>query len=81
MATLVALVLLLFAISISIGHVWLNPLDTLWSGAGSISAADHLILTEIRLPRAVLGLLIGAALGLSGATLQGLLRNPLAEPG
>ncbi|WP_136678533.1 iron ABC transporter permease [Neptunomonas sp. XY-337] len=81
MAILVALVLLLFSISISIGHVWLNPLDALWSGAGSISAADHLILTEIRLPRAVLGLLIGAALGLSGATLQGLLRNPLAEPG
>ncbi len=40
-----------------------------------------LILTEIRLPRTLLGLLIGAALGLSGAALQGYLRNPLAEPG
>ncbi len=36
---------------------------------------------EIRLPRAVLALLIGAGLGLSGAALQGYLRNPLAEPG
>ena len=36
---------------------------------------------EIRLPRALLGLLIGAALGMSGAALQGFLRNPLAEPG
>src|ERR1051325_11063556 len=36
---------------------------------------------EIRLPRMVLGLLAGAALGTSGAVLQGLLRNPLAEPG
>jgi len=39
------------------------------------------ILFEIRLPRALLGALIGAALGLSGAVLQGYLRNPLAEPG
>jgi len=37
--------------------------------------------TEIRLPRALLGLLVGASLGLTGAGLQGLLRNPLAEPG
>lgn len=43
--------------------------------------AARLILTEIRLPRAVLGALIGGALGLSGAVLQGYLRNPLAEPG
>lgn len=40
-----------------------------------------LIVREIRLPRAGLTLLIGASLGLSGAALQGLLRNPLAEPG
>jgi iron complex transport system permease protein len=39
------------------------------------------ILLEVRLPRAVLGLLVGGALGLSGAVLQGYLRNPLAEPG
>lgn len=43
--------------------------------------AARLVLTEIRLPRAVLGALIGAALGLTGAVLQGYLRNPLAEPG
>lgn len=40
-----------------------------------------LVLREIRLPRAALGLLIGAGLGLSGAALQGYLRNPMAEPG
>lgn len=40
-----------------------------------------LILREVRLPRALLGLLVGATLGLTGAALQGLLRNPLAEPG
>lgn len=43
--------------------------------------AARLILMEIRLPRAILAALIGGALGLSGAALQGFLRNPLAEPG
>jgi iron complex transport system permease protein len=40
-----------------------------------------LVVTELRLPRAVLAILVGSSLGLSGAVLQGLLRNPLAEPG
>ncbi|MBY5973425.1 iron ABC transporter permease [Ferrimonas balearica] len=40
-----------------------------------------LVMQEIRLPRMMLGLMIGASLGLSGAALQGYLRNPLAEPG
>jgi len=48
---------------------------------GSDDPAARLILTEVRLPRAILGLAIGATLGLSGAALQGFLRNPLAEPG
>jgi iron complex transport system permease protein len=42
---------------------------------------NRLILYEIRLPRAILGMMIGATLGLGGAALQGYLRNPLAEPG
>ena len=41
----------------------------------------QLVMREIRLPRALLGLMIGASLGLAGAALQGYLRNPLAEPG
>ena len=40
-----------------------------------------LVVTELRIPRTVLAILVGASLGLSGAVLQGLLRNPLAEPG
>lgn len=50
-------------------------------GLPADSAAAELIFREIRFPRAVLGLLVGAALGLTGAVLQGYLRNPLAEPG
>lgn len=58
------------------------PLDRVLSaffGAGN--PGDQLVVWSIRLPRALAAYLVGAALGLSGAALQGLLRNPLAEPG
>lgn len=48
---------------------------------GQGSAGDTIVVWEIRLPRALAALVVGAALGMSGAALQGLLRNPLAEPG
>ncbi|WP_067507878.1 iron ABC transporter permease [Actinoplanes sp. TFC3] len=43
--------------------------------------SDHLIVTEVRLPRTFVGLLAGAALGLAGAIIQAVTRNPLADPG
>ncbi|MCC7412842.1 MAG: iron ABC transporter permease [Gammaproteobacteria bacterium] len=64
--------------------LWLGPLSprVLWTSAGSDEAAIARILIEqVRLPRAILALTIGASLGIAGAALQGLLRNPLAEPG
>ncbi len=79
--------LLLFALigaallSILAGTVWLSPgraLSALFAGRSDLAG---LIVTEIRLPRLILALAIGASLGLSGAVLQGLLRNPLGEPG
>lgn len=48
---------------------------------GGADAGDRLVVWSIRLPRALAAFLVGGALGLSGAALQGLLRNPLAEPG
>ena len=48
---------------------------------GQGSSGDTLIIWQIRLPRALAAFITGAALGISGAALQGLLRNPLAEPG
>lgn len=48
---------------------------------GGAEAGDRLVVWSIRFPRALAAFLVGAALGLSGAALQGLLRNPLAEPG
>jgi iron complex transport system permease protein len=55
-----------------------SAIDDLWQGRSSPAV---LILLDLRVPRALLGLLVGASLGLSGAAMQGLLRNPLAEPG
>jgi len=51
------------------------------AGLGVPERAAGLILVEIRLPRTLLAILVGGGLGLSGAVLQGYLRNPLAEPG
>jgi len=48
---------------------------------GALSLRDHVIIFDIRLPRAILGFLIGASLAVSGAIMQGLFRNPLADPG
>lgn len=75
---LVPLTLLALA-SLLCGAVWLRPAQLLGSDATAHMA--RLILIDLRLPRLVLALLIGGSLGLSGAVLQGLTRNPLAEPG
>ncbi|WP_271078223.1 FecCD family ABC transporter permease [Aurantiacibacter sp. MUD61] len=68
-------VLLLIAIPLSLlaGRVWIDP------AGGTGNAA--LILAELRLPRAVLAVVIGGGLGAAGAAMQGYLRNPLADPG
>ena len=71
----------LFAASLLIGPAGLGlgeSLAALLTGKGE---ALVLVMREIRLPRAILGLMTGASLGLSGAAMQGYLRNPLAEPG
>ena len=79
--TLLGLVVVLFLLSLAVGQVWINPLNGLFGASDDVTRVDQIILLQIRLPRAILGLAIGGILGLSGAVLQGLLRNPLAEPG
>ncbi len=53
----------------------------LFTGSGVDTARERLILFEIRLPRTLLAMFIGTALAVSGAMMQGLFRNPLADPG
>ena len=80
LAALFLLVAGLFVVSLGVGPVWLPP-ETVLSGLlGRGSQAANIIVGEIRLPRALLAVMIGATLGLAGAALQGLLRNPLAAP-
>jgi iron complex transport system permease protein len=80
LAGLVVLVVLLALVSLGIGPVRLSPLTVIDALLGGGSDVQQVIVREIRLPRTILGLAIGAVLGLSGAALQGLLRNPLASP-
>ncbi|GAD48198.1 putative ABC transporter permease protein [Caenibius tardaugens NBRC 16725] len=73
-ATVVLAIMLAFALPLSLlaGRVWLDP----WHAGNAV-----VILTELRLPRGILAVIIGAGLGTAGAAMQGYLRNPLADPG
>lgn len=63
-----------FPLSLLAGRVWIDPFSSPVPNA-------LIILTELRLPRAVLAIILGAGLGAAGAAMQGYLRNPLADPG
>jgi iron complex transport system permease protein len=78
---LLALVLLVAVImSIGVGAVWIAPSEILHVVTGGARDATLTIVRDVRLPRVVLAVGAGAALAMSGATMQGVLRNPLAEP-
>lgn len=70
----------LFVASLGVGPVKLAPATVVRALLGLGSDVHLIIVREIRLPRAILAFAIGGILGLSGAALQGLLRNPLASP-
>jgi len=74
------LLLLALLLSIAIGSVFLSPLEIWSSLTGNGLEISDSIVWKIRLPRTVLVALTGAALGISGASYQGLFRNPLADP-
>ncbi|MFK0152607.1 FecCD family ABC transporter permease [Streptomyces sp. NPDC090499] len=76
----VVILLLVALASIAIGAKQL-PLDQVWHGLFHDTGTYGDVVVGTRLSRTVLGLLAGAALGLSGAVLQALTRNPLADPG
>src|SRR5690606_37029684 len=87
---LATLLIVAIILSLSLGPVSIglsNIGSVLWRGIGfevaCTPALEHvqLIISQIRLPRALLGLAVGAVLALSGVAMQGLFRNPLADPG
>lgn len=78
----VVLVVLLSIVSIALGAKSIpvsTVLDSFFNFDGSNN--DHLIILSLRVPRTVLGIVVGLALGASGAIMQGVARNPLADPG
>jgi iron complex transport system permease protein len=87
LAALTLLLLLAMAVSMTTGasgtSVWTWMQGALgWLPQNSdISLRDHAVIVNIRLPRMLLGMLIGAGLAVSGLLMQGLFRNPLADPG
>lgn len=79
-AGMLLLLLCLILLSCALGASHLAPWRLFSGDQATLSLARQIII-EIRLPRAALAVLVGASLGLSGAVLQALLRNPLADPG
>jgi iron complex transport system permease protein len=80
-ATLLSSLLVLIAFSLNTGYLNISIISSLTNIINNESTLEALVFEEIRLPRTLLAVLIGASLGLSGAALQGMIRNPLAEPG
>lgn len=75
-----ALLLLLVLASLAIGTTHVPVLPGLWQWLQGESTLAAIVIGEVRLPRTLLAVCAGACLGLAGAALQGLLRNPLADP-
>ena len=78
---LLVLVTLLFMVSLVIGRAPVTALHSLGALIFDDGTPLTVVMREIRLPRSLLAVMVGASLGLAGAAMQGYLRNPLAEPG
>jgi len=75
------LLLIAALLSLSLGSTSVNTVGGLLDWLRGADTLKAIVIGDIRLPRTLLAICVGAALGLSGAALQGLLRNPLADPG
>jgi iron complex transport system permease protein len=76
------LVAVLCFLSLAVGTRTIT-VSTVWQAITDYDSSDtdHLVIVQLRLPRTILGVLVGGALGLAGAVMQGVARNPLADPG
>lgn len=92
MAILLILLIVMIGITATIGSASIGPMDVYkvvaskipglggLVDAGSITASQDSIIWSVRLPRVLLGVIVGAGLSISGASFQGLLKNPMADP-
>jgi len=81
LSILTILIIITFIISMNTGVIKLTPMEVLRTLFGQGDAQQQLILFEFRLPRIVIAVLVGMGLAISGAILQGISRNALADPG
>ncbi|WP_128104330.1 iron ABC transporter permease [Paenibacillus sp. DCT19] len=79
--TLLCIACAVIIISLNTGTIRMSPMAVLQTLLGNGSSDDHIVLFDYRLPRILVTVLAGAGLGISGAALQGITRNPLADPG
>lgn len=77
---LLLLVCIAAVLGTSLGSDWISPLDVVRSILGLDNGDNDFVVLTLRFPRVLLSLLVGLALGMSGAILQGIIRNPLASP-
>ena len=68
-------------VDIAVGDVARIAVSAIGFDAAGFGRTEQLVIEQIRLPRIIVGALVGAALGVAGATMQGLFRNPMADPG
>ena len=78
---LLVLLIIIFLLSLNTGLIKIDPLTVINTFLGNGSEQDELLLLEFRLPRIVIAVLIGMGLAVSGTVLQGVVKNPLADPG
>ncbi|MFZ3588941.1 FecCD family ABC transporter permease [Bacillus sp. DJP31] len=81
MGIIFLLILISFFVSLNMGYIRIAPFDVIKTFVGAGTEKDQLVLFDFRLPRMVIALLIGAGLAISGAILQGVAQNGLADPG
>lgn len=80
MGILLLLLLLCAAVSLAVGSAGLRPSEVFMALTGSASEVQRIIVTDIRFPRTLLAILVGSGIAACGASIQGLFRNPLADP-
>src|SRR5687768_16813019 len=79
-AVLVAAIVVLGVVALGIGAIYVAPLDVVRTLLGNGSRITNYAVLDLRLPRVLIAVVVGAALGMSGAVFQSLSRNPLGSP-
>ena len=78
---LVTLIITAFLVSLNMGSLSIEPFDVIKTLIGQGSKAHEIAIFKLRLPRIVIGILVGTALATSGTILQGVTKNDLADSG